>query len=1141
MRQFKTLALRSSATLALLGALSFSAQAQVSVNITEDTDQQIRTSTAGTDGTPADVILGDDPSTEDVENTPTITGSGAIDLDNRNPALLLDSSNSLLNGAIVVIEEGAAGSVGAELQGGEDRSYTQTGSISLIEDFTPPTDTDDDPFQDGSFASGEGRTGILISGASPFQGNVELTSTSAITVEGNDSYGINLANTPMMTEGLTGNLLTSGQISVIGDRSTGINLASNVTGNVTNEGSIAVRGTDSQAYAVSGDINGGFVNAGALSASGFRFTTRPAFGGDTAATGREDLTAEDLLESRSVVNISGNVTEGILFDQQFVEAVDTNGDPLLDDDGNPVLVVSNTSSVVQLGSAPAILIGGDGEVIAVGLVAQVTDPNDAEFDADLQYGFINQGTATASGTFDDFDATTVSFSNVTIEGGISNSGVLSATTFRAPTPTALTDGDGVARVLVIGDQAIADSINNSGAIVASTSEAVDEVYFDRTNIIAPRPLLAIAVDIGDGASVAELVNTGTISSLLVGRDGTAIAIRDASGTLRRLENTGTISTLGTTSDTLSLEETNFNLIAIDFSASTQNVEISQSQNPDSSNAPLIRGDILLGSGDDSVVSTAGVIFGDLDFGGGADTLSLSGGSTFIGAIENTDNLALSVTEESTLALGSAGDIQVSSALIDGTSTYRPVINGATGTATTLISDGDITFESGASISPILESIIGTNTLDYTLASAGNLTIGDLSLLSTGETPFLYNTSLSLSDPNTLVVTLDLRDPTTSVENGGLGLDAVQAAAFGSVVDGVVQNGPVLQALSATPSLGNAFSNITEADDFYAAYNQILPEFSGAAKQFVLANVDGAVGAVGSHLDAARRSTDKPGGAWLQEFFYFADRELAGLSEQYRGEGFGFSGGIDTAFGPFHAVGVSVGFASTEVEDVIGSDEPLNVRTYQAGTYAGFEKNGFNIDVYGGGGVSEFDQNRRVSVGNFLGTAEGEWEGVHANAALRAGYELAISDKYWARPSLSVDYLYLNEYGHTDTGTEGVRLRVDGRRSETAAATAMFDFGANFQGKRTWIRPSLRVGYRNEFISDPTETAFRFQGLSDSNGNLFDSELARLRAHAFPDEGILLGFTVAAGSEYSAIGFDFDSDIRDGFIRHTGRIVIRLLF
>ena len=1142
MRQFKTLALRSSATLALLGALSFTAQAQVV--ITEDTDEQIRTSTAGPNGAPSDVILGDDPDTEDVERTPTITGTGAVDADNRNPAVVLDSSNSLRNGANIVIEDGAEGSVGVELQGGADRSYVQTGNISLTEDFTA-SNTDDDPFTDGTFAEGSGRTGILISGASPFEGNIELAAGSEITIEGNDSFGINLANTPMMTEGLTGNLLTAGQISVTGDRSTGVNIASNVTGNVTNEGNIAIRGTGSEAYAVSGDINGGFVSSGVISNSGYRDNNqRRGFAGDRSNAGREDLTAEDLRQAGSAINISGNISNGVFLNERLVQGVNADGTPAEDADGNPILVPAGISTISQFGSAPAIIVDGDGEIITLGRVAQITDATDPDFDGELQYGFINQGAVSANGLYDDVDATAVLFRNVTIEGGISNTRALTASTFRAPNPTDLSDGNGTARVLVLGDQAIADTINNSGLIVASTSEAIDEIFAadnDRANLIAPRPLLAVAIDIEQGATVSTLVNSSGISAGVVGRDGTAIGIRDTSGTLLRLENSGLILTQGTNSDPLGTEETSFNLVAADLSAATETVEILQSQNPDVTSAPLIRGDILLGSGDDIITASAGEITGDIDFGGGADSLALSGGTVFTGAIRNSDSLNLSVIEGSTLALGSTDDIQVSEALIDETSIYRPVINGQTGEASTLNSTGDITFAAGAAINPILESIVGTDTLTYTLANAGNLTVGDLASLSAGDAPFLYNSNIGLADPNTLVVTLDLRDPNASVEDGGLGLDAVQSAAFGGFVDGEFQGGAAFQALVATPELGNAFANITEATDFYAAYNQILPEFSGAARQFVLANVDGAVGAVGSHLDSARRSPDKPGGAWLQEFFYFADRELAGLSEQYRGEGFGFSGGLDTAFGPFHAVGLSLGFASTEIEDVIGSDEPLNVRTYQLGTYAGFEKNGFNIDVYGGGGISDFEQDRRVSVGDFFGTAEGEWQGVHANAALRAGYEVAISEKYWARPSLSLDYLYLNEYGHTETGTEGVRLRVDGRQSETAAATAMLDVGAIFQGKRTWIRPSLRVGYRNEFISDPIETAFRFQGLSDSEGNLFDSELARLRAFAFPDEGVLLGFTVAAGSAYSSIGFDFDSDIRDGFIRHTGRVVIRLLF
>jgi hypothetical protein len=1124
MRHFKTIALRSTATAALLGALSFSAAAQVSV--TDDTSNQILTSTAGANGAASDV---------------TVDTSATVTVDSARSGVILDSDNALvLDG--VVTSNNVNGSTGVELQGGDSRSYTQSGSITLIEDFTA-TDTDDDPFIDGGFAEGEGRTGILISGASPFRGNIELASGSTITIEGNDSYGINLANTPMMTEGLTGNLLTEGQISVIGDRSIGVNLASNITGNVTNNGTISARGTGAQAYAVSGDIQGGFVNSGTLNSSGFRFGQRPNFSGSDASFGRDDLTAEDLGNAGSALTISGDVSGGVLLSRRLVASIDADGAPVTDSDGNQLFTLASTSTISQFGSAPAVMIDGNGDAIAIGIVAEITDPTDAAFSETLQYGFVNQGGISAAGLYDDFDATAILFADVTIEGGINNAanGSLSSTTFRAANPTDLTDGSGISRVLVLGDQAIADRINNAGVIIATTSEAVDEVYFDRTNIVAPRALLAVAIDIESGASVTELTNSQGISAVVRGRDGTAIAIRDASGTLRTITNTGAIAAVVATSDTLGLEDTNLNAVAIDLSASTIGSTITQAQNPDTTATPLITGDIRFGAGNDSLIASAGNITGDVDFGGGADTLTLSGGTVFTGAISNTDSLALSVSGGSTLALGSADEIQVSSASFDETSVFRPVINGASGTASTLTSTGDITFDSGSTINPILNSIVGTDTFSYTLANAGNLTVGDLASLGAGESPFLYNTSLELAGDNTLVVTLDLRNPTASVENGGLGLDQVQAAAFGQVVNGEFQDGAVFQALTSSDALGNAFSNITEADDFYAAFNQILPEFSGAAHQFVLANVDGAVGAVGNHLDATRRSQDKPGGAWLQEFFYFADREKAGLSEQYRGEGFGFAGGIDTAFGPFHAVGVNASFASTEVEDVIGIDAPLDVRTYQLGGYAGYENKGFNLDVFGGVGYNEFQQSRSVVVGQFAGSANAEWDGFHANGAIRAGYTVPVSEKIWARPSLSVDYLYLNEYGHTDEGADGIRLRVDGRQTETAAATAMLDIGTKFQGKRTWIRPSVRVGYRNEFMSDPTETEFRFQGLEDASGNFFDSELARLRAFDLPDQGIILGFTVAAGSEYSSIGFDFDSDIRDGFIRHTGRVVIRLLF
>ena len=297
----------------------------------------------------------------------------------------------------------------------------------------------------------------------------------------------------------------------------------------------------------------------------------------------------------------------------------------------------------------------------------------------------------------------------------------------------------------------------------------------------------------------------------------------------------------------------------------------------------------------------------------------------------------------------------------------------------------------------------------------------------------------------------------------------------------------------------------------------------------------------NHLDTTRRSPEQPGGAWLQQFAYFADRELAGLSEQYRGSGFGFSGGIDTAFGPFHAVGINLGFASTEIEDVVGVDEPLDVLTLQGGVYAGWASGGLSVDAYAGGGFSDFEQNRQVEINSFSGSSRADRSGTHINGSLRAGYDLELNDQFWFRPVVSLDYLRLNENAYTETGDPGIALSVDSRTSELGGAAGVINFGARFEGKRTWIRPSLRAGYRYDFINDPVATNFRFVGLPGADGQTFNSDDALIESFAFPDNGIILGFSIAAGSQYSSIGFDFDSDIRDGFIRHTGRVVVRLLF
>ncbi|GLQ21928.1 autotransporter domain-containing protein [Algimonas porphyrae] len=1092
------------------GALLVASPAFSQVQIEDARTAPVETATAGDGGVPSDVTVGT---------------SGTITLETDGPALTLNSDNDLNHQGQVTINN-VDGATGVLLEGGADRNYAQTGTISIVEDFSE-ANTDDDPLADTPFASGTGRTGILVSGASPFQGNISLLEASDIIIEGNNSYGINLDNTPIGA-GLDGDLTLDGRIRLTGDDGAAVRIGSAVTGNVAHGGNIEVLGRNSAAFDIGADIGGGFSSTGSISTNAFRFVTRAPFNPDSAAD-RIDLDAEDLGNAASSIQISGNVGRGV----NLTSATSTTQDA----DGNDVEVITSVSAVNQFGSAPAILIDGEGTPIMIGTVSPITDPTDPDYDENQLYAFINEGTVTARGVYDEFDATGLSVSHATLDGGIFNAGTMQSQTFIGGEfrPIDGVDlGTGLARVIVLGDDAIAERLNNTGVIIATASEAVDEVYFDTDNIPAPRAVSATAIDIGTNASMGSLINDGTISAILIGRQGTAVVVRDASGTLSTITNRGAISAVGTNSDSSNVQDTDFTLIAFDLSANTSGVSILQElatdDDPDDGiepRAPQIFGDILLGSGDDTLISTAGFIAGDIDFGAGDDTLSLNN-TAFSGGLSNQDGLEITVANDSLLALTSAQPVSITSASFDGTSTFTPLVDGDAGTASTLQATGAISFAAGAQINPTLTNLINSDTVGnnavsrFEIASGSSVTVTDLDALNASDDgSFLFDTAFDLSN-DTLFVTVDLREATA------LGLDPTQIGLAESVF------GATMQALQNNNSLGNQIANLGTASEFYAAYNQLLPEFAAAGRQFVIANSDGAVGAVGNHLDSARRSQDKTGGAWIQEFAYFADRDLAGLSEQYRGEGFGFSAGLDTALGPFHAVGVNVAFASTEVEDVIGVDDPLDMTSLMAGLYAGYETGNIGIDAYVGGGFNQFDQNRRIQVGTFGGESSGDWDGTHLNGSLRVGYDINLGKRFWARPVASLDYLRLSESGYEETGDLGVALIVDDRTSEMGAVTGLMNFGAEFNGARTWIRPSIRIGYRNEFLSDPVLTSYRFAGINNAL-------LATTESADFPSSGLLVGFSVAAGSGFSSVGFDFDSDIREGFIRHTGRIVIRLLF
>lgn len=1065
---------------ALLASLSALAYAQT--EITDSRTTGVATSTAGDNGTPADV---------------TVTSTGSITVDS-GAAITVDSDNSVIN-------EGTLSSDNADdttgiLIGGVTGNVANNGNINLTGNAPDGGIT-----PDSDIVTGSGRTGILISGASPFTGNV--TNSGSIDVQGQNSAGIRLASGSDMV----GTIEHNRTLKVFGPGSVAIDIAGNLDGDVTVNGTVGVTGENSQGVNVSGDMTGTLsINAG-ISVSGFVNSSGATVLARTTLAGREALNdTGNLRQAGSAVHVSGNIDHGIHFGRQT------------DPDTGAIL---SFGTVTMAGSAPAILIDGNGTPIAIGVVARITDPNDENYDADLQYAFVNQGTLAADGFLNDADATTFSLADATLQGGLNNSGTMRATVYRSGVDPAALDPthDALARVIVIGGGGIAERINNSGTILARGFEAADEVYADRDNIQAPNLIRVTAIDILSGGSLADITNTGSITAVVTARNGEAVAVRDRSGTLISLNNQGTIGALGVNSDSAGEQATSFNLIAIDVTTNTSGFTLNQTQydDPDVEDdpAPAITGDILLGSGNDVVNIAAGTVDGDISFGNGADVLTLSGGAQVNTSLSDSDgNLAINVADNATLTITGPADFNVSSASFDATSTYSPFIDPSTGEVSVMNASGVVSFADGAQVIPRLATVLADPTTTFTIIQAGTLNLGGSFGTVRGEnTPFLYNINVvpDPNNPNTLIMTVDLRDTQE------LGLDTAQAAVFSST----------FEALQNSQALGSAFVGLTDQASFNAAYNQLLPEFAAAARQFIIANVDGSVGAVGSHLNTARRNQEKPGGLWIEQIAYFADQDLIGLSNQFRGYGFGFTGGLDTAFGPFHTAGLNVGFTTAQVEDVLGVDKPFNVLSLQGGLYGGMQFGNLGIDLYAGGGYDKYDSNRNVVIGNFNQSARGKWTGTHVNASANIGYDIDLG-AFYTRPSASFSYLRLKENAYTETGDEDIALAIDSRTSEVGTGTLMLDIGKHIQKKRYWLAPSLNIGYKYDFMGDSVLTTGQFVG---------GTTPFVLTSQDFPKSGVLVGFSLYGGSKYSSLGFDYDADIRSGFIRHTARIVIRLIF
>ena len=933
-----------------------------------------------------------------------------------------------------------------------DVTVTEDGSIVLTKGSAITVDSNDAVDLEGELDLDD------ADGADGASGITVAAGTSADIYTGEDADISVLED--FVPEDEDSNSIADGEIASASNRY-GIYVAGDAAGSITNEGSIDVEGLDSGGIVLAGDYTGDIYNTGSITVVGDNALGISTQGVDGNLTVEGDVTVTGA--GATALSVAGDVTGVVTVQGALAQSY-----YFTNDDAD---TISLSRAALREGAATVSITGNvDGGII---IAAPPVDNDDDDDDEDND------------GVDDDEEGTgsVVAYGNgAAIQIGGSQDITIGAGTGHAGDYSLIVDGSVVANSrysntdafgVVIGSDAgrvtLSDGIGVTGSIRATTYDS------DATALL-----------IKAGSTVETLYNSGTISAIISSPgEGTTTAIRDLSGTLTSIENTGYILANGSSTDVRT---------AIDLSANTTGVTITQYLNDadaetsaeylednevdvDPTVYTRIYGDIALGSGDDTIDASSGTIIGDTTFGDGDDTLSLSGDLAYTGDVyfeggTGTATMADTSSFDGTMDFaGNAGTLTISDSATytgtfanadnltvtvnggsliageDETASFGTLYVGSEG-AVGIAIDGDevstidvasATFADGAGITATISDLASAEGT-YSVLTADSLTL-EGSLETALDLPFIYDGTVS-SEDNAISLTISRKS------TDDLGIDRSSAAAW--------------EAIYATAAnddyLAESLLQVEDTATLQEQTSGLLPDYAGGVFEAVTQGTR----LVSQHVSDDTSTFDiTDAGGWLEPVYWRASKDATG-SAGYDISGWGLSAGIErrTRIG---YVGFSYAWLQGSVEDTSGSQD-LDIGEHALGLFWRNSWGPLMTWARVGAARVSVDSTRTytgtIDDTDFTYDADGKWSGWLLSGLAGASYRYAVSPRFSLKPKVELEQFWLRENGYTeDADSDAIALTVASRTS-----------------KSTTLTPTLTAAYSlGRITPDYRPLTFQFEG------------------------------------------------------------------
>ena len=1009
---------------------------------------------------------------------------------------------------------------------------------------------------------GTSKVGVYLYGGGTYVGNIEMISGSTLSVTGDNSIGIesDVGST------LQGNLYIDGTIAA-GPATTGatintpigIYLGGTVTGNVhiDTAGIVGAVGTGAEGVVVAGNIGGFFENAGSITVRGT----------GTAKTSGNPSPGSALI-------ISGSVAGGIY-----------NAGPT---GSNTSVLPATVSTSANL---PALVIepGAAGQAATADMSIGYFDDTDL---GSSSYSLVNRGNVTATPLDANLSAIAFEITGsggyaVNMAGGFYNSGEISATSTNTSAASGVqTD----ATALYIGGGVTVPGTLTNEAIGTVSSGLISAAVSGTRGGTATAVLIGLP-DNSTPTTLTELDNEGTISATAVTTDLTltgtstnpaleAVAIRDNTGTLTTINNSGEIQAAAT-----KLNDDSQITIAVDISRVASGTAVTFN------NTGTVNGDILFGASNDTLTVGDGTnpssISGNINFSTGDDVLTVNSFGTVSGTItKSIGGLDMTVEQGAYLYLQNASDgLVVTDLNSDGTLglTLSQALVGAPIIKATDTAANAIDIGADSTMPLTVGSFIGNPndagaTSEFVLlqAPSGSLTVDDPAAITTSITndiPFLFqgavcgygisgftNGSSCKDSPTTSQLVLQLTPKNPGLNGSGvadashLGLTGYAASMYPYVNAALVNDDTLgaavinagLPANNPYSSQGAALTASQGQALYQGIYDQFAPDVTGASRAIAISLTDQATGPVGARQRALRMYANQPGQAtlWGQEFAQRINEGGVTPGGQFRDSGFGFVLGMDGGDPRNGRYGAAFTFFSGNVDEKAPRLSRTSTLWYMVTGYTDWRGKGFFLDSQASVGLSSLSTKRSIRIAlpssstTFSRTAEGNRDGLFAAAGLTTGVILTAGSTVFT-PQLSFDGLSMREDSYSETGAtgtcgtstcDGFDLKVNPGYASSLRAFAGASLREDFNFGGWFLQPLIRGGYRYDFLNDPAKVKAAFV-----------SNPTDVFTLAGPDPGrgnVVGGASVSVTTDNWSIGLNFDYLRSDnGSVTQAGTVTL----